>query len=151
MCSSDLVWYATDRGPVRAVDGVSFEIQERETLGLVGESGSGKSTLGRGIMGLLPVGALRDGSVDFEGRYDEAKRAEQLTLRVAGSLGGEGLRVGDLIEQFTSLKPNAVQQSLNRLTQNNLMYRVRYGEYAYTAPLFGDFLRRRHPRQEADG
>ena len=87
----------------------------------------------------------------FEGRYDEAKRAEQLTLRVAGSLGGEGLRVGDLIEQFTSLKPNAVQQSLNRLTQNNLMYRVRYGEYAYTAPLFGDFLRRRHPRQEADG
>ena len=86
----------------------------------------------------------------FEGRYDEAKRAEQLTLRVAGSLGGEGFRVADVVEQFTSLKPNAVQQSLNRLTQNNLIYRVRYGEYAYTAPLFGDFLRRRHSVQDAD-
>jgi hypothetical protein len=86
----------------------------------------------------------------FEGRYDEAKRAEQLTLRVAGSLGEERFRVADLIDQFTTLKPNAVQQSLNRLTHNNLVYRVRYGEYAYTAPLFGDFLRRKHPRQQAD-
>ncbi|HTB50254.1 MAG TPA: ATP-binding protein [Solirubrobacteraceae bacterium] len=81
----------------------------------------------------------------FEGRYDEAKRAEQLTLRVAGALGGEGFRVGELTQRFKGLNPNAVQQSLNRLTQNNLIYRVRYGEYAYTAPLFGDFLRRRHP------
>ncbi len=77
------VWYATDRGPVRAVDGVSFEIQERETLGLVGESGSGKSTLGRGIMGLLPVGAIRDGSVDFEGR-DLVKATPQEMRRLRG-------------------------------------------------------------------
>jgi hypothetical protein len=82
----------------------------------------------------------------FEGRYDEAKRAEQTTMRVAGSLGGESFRVGDLVKELSALKPGAVQQSLNRLTQNNLIYRVRYGEYAYTAPLFGDFLRRRHPR-----
>jgi oligopeptide/dipeptide ABC transporter ATP-binding protein len=77
------VWYATDRGPVRAVDGVSFEIRERETLGLVGESGSGKSTLGRGIMGLLPVGALRDGTVDFEGR-DLVKATQQEMRRLRG-------------------------------------------------------------------
>ena len=61
----------------------------------------------------------------FEGRYDEAKRAEQLAAG-RGIPGGEGFRVANLIEQFTSLKPNAVQQSLNRLTQNNLMYRVRF-------------------------
>ncbi len=87
----------------------------------------------------------------FEGRYEEAKRAEQTTLRIAGSLGGATFRVGDLVEKCSRLKPGAVQQSLNRLTQHNLVYRVRYGEYAYTAPLFGDFLRRRHPRQDADG
>ena len=77
------VWYATDRGPVRAVDGVSFEIRERETLGLVGESGSGKSTLGRGILGLLPVGAIRDGSVDFEGR-DLVKATQQEMRHLRG-------------------------------------------------------------------
>jgi peptide/nickel transport system ATP-binding protein len=62
------VWYATDRGPVRAVDGVSFALRHGEILGLVGESGCGKSTLGRGLLGLLPDGAARDGELRFRGR-----------------------------------------------------------------------------------
>ena len=61
------VWYGTERGPVRAVDDVSFDLREGETLGLVGESGSGKSTLGRGIMGLLPDGTAVDGEVLYRG------------------------------------------------------------------------------------
>jgi peptide/nickel transport system ATP-binding protein len=62
------VWYGTTRGAIRAVDGVSFDLAPGETLGLVGESGCGKSTLGRGLMGLLPEGAKRDGEVIFRGR-----------------------------------------------------------------------------------
>jgi peptide/nickel transport system ATP-binding protein len=48
-----------------AVDGVTFDIRQGETLGLVGESGCGKSTLGRVLLNLEPAS---DGSIEFEGR-----------------------------------------------------------------------------------
>ncbi|MEZ6023814.1 MAG: ABC transporter ATP-binding protein [Hyphomonadaceae bacterium] len=51
--------------PLRAVDGISFNLHAGETLGIVGESGCGKSTLARAVVQLLPRNA---GSVSFLGR-----------------------------------------------------------------------------------
>jgi peptide/nickel transport system ATP-binding protein len=50
------VYYFTDKGPIRAVDGINLEIPDGESLGIVGESGCGKSTLGAALMRSIPAG-----------------------------------------------------------------------------------------------
>ena len=62
--------FFTDDGVVRAVDGVSYTLNARETLAVVGESGSGKSVTALSILGLFPSppGRVVGGSIRFEGR-----------------------------------------------------------------------------------
>src|SRR5262249_58346868 len=57
---------ASERGPVRAVDGVSFGVPRGKTVGVVGESGSGKSVTALSILRL--VGARVAGAVRYDGR-----------------------------------------------------------------------------------
>lgn len=59
--------YSIDGSVVRAVDGISFGLEEGEIVGIVGESGSGKTTIALSIMGLLPGNARCSGAVSYRG------------------------------------------------------------------------------------
>jgi peptide/nickel transport system ATP-binding protein len=65
----DLVlYYSTLRGTVKAVDGISFELKQGETLAIVGESGSGKSSTAQAIVRILPRNVAKyTGSIIFNG------------------------------------------------------------------------------------
>ena len=64
------VEFSTQRGVVRAIDNVSFDVMPGETLGLVGESGCGKSVTSLAILGLIPSppGRIVGGSIKLNGR-----------------------------------------------------------------------------------
>jgi len=71
--------FASPRGPVRAVDGVSFSVDRGRTLGIVGESGSGKTVLVRSVMGLLPPNvAERSGHVRLSGHEISSLSASEM-------------------------------------------------------------------------
>jgi oligopeptide transport system ATP-binding protein len=78
--------FATDRGTVRAVDGVSFDLGEGEVLGLVGESGSGKSVTALSIMRLVPEppGQVTADSMKFDG-IDLLQLTERQAREVRGA------------------------------------------------------------------
>ena len=97
-------WFAQP-SIVRAVDTVSFTIEEGETFGLVGESGSGKTTTGRCILRLIEP---TSGEVRFKGedvlgfsrpRMRQARRDMQIVFQDPYSSLNPRMRVGDIVEE----------------------------------------------------
>jgi peptide/nickel transport system ATP-binding protein len=72
------VRFATDDGPVQAVDRVSFALEQRQVLAIVGESGCGKSVTTMGMLRLLPPSATVSGTARFDGRDLLAARDNEL-------------------------------------------------------------------------
>jgi peptide/nickel transport system ATP-binding protein len=71
--------YETRKGDIEAIQGVSFKVNEGETVGLVGESGCGKSTIAFGIVNFLgPNGKIVDGSIRFQGDELVGRSEEEL-------------------------------------------------------------------------
>jgi peptide/nickel transport system ATP-binding protein len=79
------VEYTTDRGVIRAVDGVDLRVGAGEVVGIVGESGCGKSAMALSLMGLLPrsVGRVSGGRIVFDG-VDLVGSRERALRRLRG-------------------------------------------------------------------
>jgi len=79
-------YFLTDNGVVKAVDGISFDLEQGQTLGIVGESGCGKSVTNLSIMRLIPSppGKIMDGEIFFEGR-DILKISESELRNIRGN------------------------------------------------------------------
>ncbi len=93
------VYYGTDSGVVKAVDGVSLSLQRGERIAIVGESGSGKSTLAQALMRLIqPPGYIASGEVILDGTDLLQLQDEDMRLR----------RLADI-----ALVPQGAMNSLN--------------------------------------
>ena len=94
------VEFATRRGPLPALHGVSFSLAPGEILGVVGESGAGKSLTGAAIIGLLdPPGRVAGGEIWLDGQRIDNLGAEAMR-RVRGR------RIGAIFQDpLTSLNP----------------------------------------------
>jgi len=80
------VEYQTDERLVKAVNGISFDLYEGETIGLVGETGAGKTTTALSILGLVPdpPGKVTNGEILYDGT-DLLKCSEKELRKIRGS------------------------------------------------------------------
>jgi oligopeptide/dipeptide ABC transporter ATP-binding protein len=123
----DRVLGGSDAGPVKAVDGVSFDLHANETLGVVGESGCGKSTMGKSILRLIePTSGsvrYRDSAVsELSGRRMRDLRQElQMIFQDPGSALNPRMKIKHLIreplENFRSLSRAELKDRTDELLE----------------------------------
>ena len=110
-------YFQTEDGVVKAVDGITFELQKGETLGIVGESGSGKSVTNLSIMRLIPEppGKIVNGDIIFNG-IDVRKLSIDEVRKIRGK------RIAMIFQDpMTSLNPFLkISTQLGEVTQLHL-------------------------------
>jgi peptide/nickel transport system ATP-binding protein len=120
------IHYFVDKSVVKAVNGISFELEQGESLGLVGETGAGKTTTALGIMRLVPnpPGRIVSGSILYKGE-DLTKKSEEDMRRIRGheismifqdpmTALNPVLTVGDQIAEVVSLHQNVTKKEALR-------------------------------------
>ena len=125
------VRFGTKVGDVKALNGISFDLQEGEVFCLVGESGAGKSTLALAIMGLLPYDAtVPEGSIFF-GDQDLLRAGPEGVRRLRGkeiSMVFQDAQaalnptqvVGDQVEEVILYHRDISRRNANRIAQDIL-------------------------------
>jgi oligopeptide transport system ATP-binding protein len=112
-------YFETEDGTVKAVDGISFDLERGETLGIVGESGSGKSVTNLSIIRLIPEppGKIVSGEILFDGEDIRALSIDELR-RVRGK------RISMIFQDpMTSLNPfMRISKQLMEMTILHLGY-----------------------------
>lgn len=105
------MYYKVRRGDVKAVDGISFEIERGESMGLAGESGCGKSSMATTLLRLLPNnGRIVDGSIKFDGtdilampeeKFRKEFRWQRMSIIFQGAMNALNPvhRIGDQISE----------------------------------------------------
>jgi oligopeptide/dipeptide ABC transporter ATP-binding protein len=122
------IHFFTDRGVIRAVEGVDFSIQKQEVWGLVGESASGKSVIGQALVGVVakPAGRIVSGEIFFKGedilkknpREIEKIRGNQIAFipqdptTALNPLLRVGFQVGEAFKYHRNLKANAISKEI---------------------------------------
>ncbi len=120
------IHYFVDKSVVKAVNVISFELEQGESLGLVGETGAGKTTTALGIMRLVPnpPGRIVSGSILYKGE-DLTKKSEEDMRRIRGheismifqdpmTALNPVLTVGDQIAEVVSLHQNVTKKEALR-------------------------------------
>src|SRR3954464_16078700 len=112
-------YFETEDGTVKAVDGISFDLERGETLGIVGESGSGKSVTNLSIIRLIPEppGKIVSGEILFDGEDIRSIPIEDLR-RIRGK------RIAMIFQDpMTSLNPfMRISKQLMEMTELHLGY-----------------------------